>query len=69
MTSTPAATSPGALSLQRPSKHAETISVRYLCRDKVRISWRNVETPAALIAVRARLINAVFFFRLESSVP
>ena len=26
-------------------------------------------TPAALIAVRARLMNAVFFFKLESSEP
>lgn len=52
-----------------PSKQAETISVRYLWSDSVRISWRNVGTPAGLMAVRARLIKAVFFFKFESRDP
>lgn len=43
------------------------ISERYLCRLSVRISWINVLRLAAVMAVRSRLINAVFFFSDESS--
>jgi hypothetical protein len=43
------------------------ISDRYLCRLRVRISCRNVERVAALMAVRRRLMKAVFFLSDESS--
>ena len=43
------------------------ISDKYLERLKVRISWMNVVCVAAVIAVRRRLIKAVFFFSDESS--
>lgn len=44
------------------------ISERYLWRLKVRISWRNVLRVAAVMAVRRRLMKAVFFLRDESRV-
>jgi hypothetical protein len=42
------------------------ISERYLCKLKVRISWRKVLRVAAVTAVRSRLIKAVFFLSDES---
>jgi len=42
------------------------ISDKYLCKLRVRISWRKVLRVAAVIAVRRRLMKAVFFFREES---
>jgi len=43
------------------------ISERYLDKLTVRISWIKVLSVAAEMAVRRRLMNAVFFFRVESS--
>ena len=42
------------------------ISERYLWRERVDISWRKVPRVADEIAVRRRLMKAVFFFREES---
>jgi hypothetical protein len=53
----------------RPSKQAEMISDKYLCRERVQISCRKTVWPAALMAVRRRLMKAVFFFMDESSEP
>lgn len=44
------------------------ISDRYLCKLRVRISWRKVDSVALVMAVRSRLIKAVFFFKDESRV-
>lgn len=44
-------------------------SERYLCRDSERISWRKVVIVVTVIAVRRRLMNAVFFFSEESRDP
>ena len=41
-------------------------SDRYFCSDNERISWRKVVVLAAVIAVRSRLMKAVFFFKDES---
>lgn len=65
--STPASISPGDLSRHRPSWHAEMISERYLDKLTVRISWRKVLSVAEEMAVRRRLMKAVFFLRVESS--
>jgi hypothetical protein len=54
------------LSLHKPSWQAETISERYLLRLTVLISWRNVFSVAEEMAVRKRLMKAVFFFMVES---
>lgn len=42
------------------------ISERYLCNERVRISWRNVLAADPAMAVRSLLMNAVFFFNEES---
>jgi len=42
------------------------ISDRYFERLTVRISWRKVLSVAGEMAVRNRLIKAVFFFKVES---
>lgn len=42
------------------------ISERYFCNESDRISCRKVGALVAVIAVRKRLMKAVFFFRAES---
>ena len=42
-------------------------SDRYFCNDKERVSCRKVVVLDAVIAVRRRLMKAVFFFSDESS--
>ena len=44
-------------------------SERYLCRDKVRISCKNEPRLVGVIAVRRRLMKAVFLLRDESKEP
>ena len=42
-------------------------SDRYFCKDKERVSCRKVDVLDAVIAVRRRLMKAVFFLSDESS--